>query len=218
MNASVAIVTNIPTPYRTPLFNSIEEKLRAKQVQLKVIFGAKQIGFRKWNTALEDFNFQYSFLGSKNIGNQNSETTRFLYQGLIRIVLREKPNVVIVPGFSVATLKLWLLNMLLGIRYVIWAGAITLPKSPIKRILAKKYIKNAAGYLAYSNQSKQILESLGANNNIEVAINTVDISYFISQQVDKIESPTKQVVCYFPNKSQRKWIPYFHMSCPPQNH
>ena len=203
MNTSITIVTNIPTPYRTPLFNSIGEKLRAKQVQLKVVFGAEKIGFRNWNTSSEDFKFQHSFLGAKNIGSQNSERTRFLYQGLIRIILREKPNVIIVPGFSVATLKLWILNMLIGTKYVIWAGAITLPKSPIKRILAKKYIKNAAGYLAYSSQSKQILESLGANNNIEVAINTVDIGYFISQQVDKIESATKHLT-YVGNLLPRK--------------
>ncbi len=203
VNTSITIVTNIPTPYRTPLFNSIGEKLRAKQVQLKVVFGAEKIGFRNWNTSSEDFKFQHSFLGAKNIGSQNSERTRFLYQGLIRIILREKPNVIIVPGFSVATLKLWILNMLIGTKYVIWAGAITLPKSPIKRILAKKYIKNAAGYLAYSSLAKQILESLGANNNIEIAINTVDIGYFISQQIEKIESPTKHLT-YVGNLLPRK--------------
>jgi len=56
---SVAIITNIITPYRIPCFNEVAKK---SDFKLKVYFMAKMESNRQWNIDFEEINFDYTVL------------------------------------------------------------------------------------------------------------------------------------------------------------
>ena len=72
------LVTNIPSPYRIPLFNAIAGQLRQDNIELTVIFGRKTYERRKFDQVSEsEFEFQYRFLDSETIDFGNQEKTYF---------------------------------------------------------------------------------------------------------------------------------------------
>jgi hypothetical protein len=62
MNKKVAVITNIPNPYRIPLFNRLHERLNGEDIRLKVIFAASGYQRRKWHIDMESARFNFLFL------------------------------------------------------------------------------------------------------------------------------------------------------------
>lgn len=184
-NKKVLLITNIPTPYRIPLFNLLSEKLSKNNINFEVIFAQSGYSYRKWEIDLSECMFKYKILKSKYIYINDNEHVMFLYSGIIREILRANPDRIIVGGFSVATLKIYLLSLIKKINYLIWSGSINTKgrsDSICRRIYRKKLIKNASAYIAYGRRAKEYLISLGANpNKIEIGINTIDVSFYSQQ-------------------------------------
>ncbi|GAG06356.1 unnamed protein product, partial [marine sediment metagenome] len=179
----IILITNIPTPYRIPLFNELKRQLSSKNIKFKVIFGASGYPRRKWKIDMSECCFDYNILSSRKIILNNSEKTIFTYRGLFKVIKSERPEVIITIGFSLATTKIWLLSWLKKIKYIIWSGAAQRDKckkdSLIRRIQRKYLIKRAHGFIAYGSKAKSYLISLGANRTkIKIGINTVDTGFF----------------------------------------
>ncbi len=107
----VLLIKNIPNPYRILLFNELNNQLKEQGIKLKVVFGALGYARRKWKVDMTECIFDYETLSSKKIALGNSEKTMFTYSGLFHIINKEKTDVIIVTGFSVATTKLWLRSL-----------------------------------------------------------------------------------------------------------
>jgi glycosyltransferase involved in cell wall biosynthesis len=186
---TILLITNIPTPYRIPLFNELHEQLKEKGLKLKVIFGALGYPRRKWNVEMSSWKYDYEVLHSCRLSLFDPEKVVFTYRGLLKIIEREKPRVVITNAFSIATTKLWLISWFKNIRYIIWSGAIERrrkPDSQIRRTHRKLLMKRAAGFIAYGKKAKEYLIGLGARpKKIEIGTNTVDTDYF-NKEVNKI--------------------------------
>ncbi|MFM2136427.1 MAG: hypothetical protein RL021_1827, partial [Bacteroidota bacterium] len=74
---TVALVTNIPTPYRVPLFRELDQQLRARGCRLVVVFGGLGYSRRLFHLDPATFGFDHHFLdGSKQEG-RDAEKTRF---------------------------------------------------------------------------------------------------------------------------------------------
>lgn len=178
----VLLVTNIPTPYRIPLFNELADQLGSRGLSLKVVFGALGYERRKWAIDMNDCRFDYEVLPSAVFRSKGSESVSFTYRGLNGLVRREKPAVTIITGFSLGTVKLWLRNLVVRTPYIIWSGAIeseARPTSGLRRIQRRLLIRGAAGFVAYGSRAKRYFESLGAPaDKISIAINTVDTTYY----------------------------------------
>lgn len=179
----ILLITNIPNPYRIPLFNELNKQLLAEGYALKVVFGALGYNRRKWKINLEDCKFDYCVLPSIQFGNKENVT--FTYPHLNKLLRDEQPVAIVSNGFSIATIKLWLRNLIKPTPYIIWSGAITnkfIPISRNRRWQRKLLVKGASGFIAYGTKAKEYLISLGADaSKVHIAINTVDTIFFAQQ-------------------------------------
>ena len=56
------LITNIPNPYRVPLFNELSKQLKNDNIHLKIIFANKTYKRRLFQLNESDFQFDYTFL------------------------------------------------------------------------------------------------------------------------------------------------------------
>ncbi len=179
---NILLITNIPTPYRIPLFNELSRQLKEIDLNLIVAFGALGYERRKWQIDMSECKFEYTVLDGKNLYQGNAEKSSFTYTGLYQLLAEKKPQAVIIGGYSIAAIKLWWRSWFYKTPYIIWSGAINRigePKSFIRNLQRKMLISRAAGFVAYGTLSKEFLIHLGAPpNKIKIGINTVDTNFF----------------------------------------
>lgn len=190
------VVTNIPTPYRLPLFNELARQLEASGVVLEVVFGATGYRRRKWTVDLSGARFRHTFLDSTivEVGG-NVERSLFSYAGLGKALRRMRPNVVVVAGFSPATIKVWLRSWIDPTPYLIWSGSLE-PRPPSRWRQAQRavLVRRASAFVAYGEKAKEYLITLGApREDVYVAINTVDTTFF-SDETDSWRGRTEEGV------------------------
>lgn len=197
LGRKVVIVTNIPTPYRIPLFNKVKDIFEKNMLKLKVIFCTRGYRRRKWNFDHEKFHFEYSILRDPKIviGEKMINLSGSLFFELIK----ERPDVIISVGFSVPTLIVWLYCKIFNARFILWSGET--PELSIKRkdfigfrhYFRKKLIKDTKSCIAYGRRAAAYLESLGKpRNKVFIAINTVDTTYY-SHEVDKLRLKKEEI-------------------------
>jgi glycosyltransferase involved in cell wall biosynthesis len=176
------VVTNIPNPYRIPLFNVLNKQVNSQGDELLVLFGSRGYDARKFKLDLNDCEFNYKILNSVKFGIKKQKKTIFTYGRLLRTIIKERPDKVIINSYTLGTMKLFVYSLLTGLKFIVWSGSIAndWKKYSFLRIFQRKMIlKRATGCLAYGNLAKQYFESLGcAPSNISIAINTVDVSHF----------------------------------------
>jgi glycosyltransferase involved in cell wall biosynthesis len=192
------LVTNIPTPYRIPLFDELGRQLLARQVDLTVVFGAGGYARRRWNVDLGGAVFRHHVLRPRRLAFGAGESPSFTYPGLLSLLRREKPDIIIAVGFSLASLKVWLASVLFGMRYIIWSGAIAEDTAPSRFRLWQRrlLIGRAVAYISYGSLARDYLVQLGAaRERVHIAINTVDTEFF-RRETDrsKVAGTVRQVL------------------------
>lgn len=182
---SIFLITNIPTPYRIPLFNELYKQLESKGLRLKVVFGALGYGRRKWAIDMSECQFEWEVLPSKSIPYADPEKSSFTYSSLCRIVSKEKPSLIITNAFSLATTKLWFRSWFKNTPYLIWSGAIQRKNEPVsflRKLQRRILIRKARAFIAYGIKAKEYLINLGADaKKIQIGINTVDTEFYRSK-------------------------------------
>lgn len=182
MTAKVLLLTNIPNPYRLPLFNELNRQLRSEGISLKVVFGAPGYSRRKFQIDMNECEFHYHVLESDAIRYGDTEKVSFTYKNLLKIVARERPDLIIANGFSMATMKIWARSWISKTPFLIWSGAIHHPMdpvSPLRKIQRRLLLRRSAGCIAYGSLARDYLASLGMSpQKIEIGINTVDTEFF----------------------------------------
>jgi len=179
----VVLITNIPNPYRVPLFNELSKQLKNENIHLKIIFATKTYKRRLFQLNENDFHFDYCYLNNEaiTVGN-NSENSYFTYKGLFEQLKNERPDSIIVSGFSSATVKVFLYSLLKRVPYIIWNGSIAKKgrKDSFIRTLQRRFLTYfASAYVAYGIKAKSYLMSMGASEEkVFIATNTVDTSFF----------------------------------------
>jgi len=178
----VLLITNIPNPYRIPLFNELDKQLKQHRIKLKVLFGALGYPRRRWKIDMSECRFDYEVLSYRKIALGDSERTIFTYRGLLNVIKKENPNVIITIGFSFATMKLWLRSWFFSTPYIIWSGHIKTKgrfESILRRLQRRLVVRRATGFIAYGTKAKEYLTFLGVDpDKVSIAINTVDTEFF----------------------------------------
>lgn len=178
----VLLVTNIPTPYRIPLFNELNAQLAGLGISFKVVFAALGYPRRKWEIDMTQCSFSWEVLNRGRLRSRDAESALFTYPGLGGILRGEKDAIIIVGGFSFATIRLWLRSFFRRTRYLIWSGAIDRkgqPDSWLRRWQRRRLIARASGFIAYGTRAGEYLAGLGADPaRVSIGINTVDTAYF----------------------------------------
>jgi glycosyltransferase involved in cell wall biosynthesis len=200
----VMIVTNIPNPYRIPLFNEINYQLATKGIKLKVLFGAKGYSRRMFKIDMHECLFEYLILNGRVFKLRKNKKSLFTYAGLLREIKFQKPDVIIIIGYSWGTVKLWLRSFFKKTVYIIWSGSVIHPyrrQSILRKWQRKMLIKRASGFIAYGRKARDYLIRLGAApEKISIAINTVDTDFF-SQKTEELRKSLSK-------ESNQKYLTY----------
>lgn len=197
---TIVLITNIPTPYRVPLFNELNAALRNRGRKLHVIFGAPTYARRNFQIDPATFEFEHTFLDASLIQRNDSEKTTFLYKGLSRVLNEINPSKIIVSGFSPATGKIFLRNALRVMTFrkatpfIIWNGSIEdtyRPEGVLKRTFRMFLARRASAAIAYGSRAKEYLVKLGLPaSRVFIGINTVDTTFF-SRATEKARQKNK---------------------------
>jgi len=182
----ILLITNIPNPYRVPLFNMLSKKMLIEKKHLKVVFASETYKRRYFKLSTNEFNFDYIILNGGAINSKsNSEKTFFLYKGLWKLLRKERPNKIIVSGFSAATLLVFIWKLVTRTKYIIWSGSIEKENrnSSFLRISQRKLLcRFASSFVVYGSKAKKYLINMGVKESkISIAINTVDTNFFRSE-------------------------------------
>jgi glycosyltransferase involved in cell wall biosynthesis len=183
MSKKILLITNIPSPYRIPLFNRMHKDFAANGFNLKVIFLTRTYARRKWTVNESEFEFDYEYLKDPYIAVGEGFTS--LSATLPIKLYHEKPALVVVGGFTIPTIWVNLYCRMMAVPYAVWSGETQLQsmtrfellhlRTALRRFLARQ----ASGAIAYGTYAKSYLESLGIETGkIFIGINTVDTDFF----------------------------------------
>lgn len=91
---SVLWLTNIPTPYRVPLWQCLGERH-----DLNVAFLAESEPARSWVVDLSDANHVVTQLHARVVG-RNSDTTFYFPSATLMTLIRQRPDAVVIDGWE----------------------------------------------------------------------------------------------------------------------
>ncbi|MBK9637314.1 MAG: glycosyltransferase family 4 protein [Bacteroidetes bacterium] len=182
----VVLITNIPTPYRIPLFNELNKQMLQEEMELHVIFSESGYKRRKFEIDFSQINFTYSILSGGTItSNKDNEKTYFFYKGLWKALNKLQPRNIIVAGFSSASIITSIWCQRKNIPFSIWSGSIeseTRNISWLRIKLRRQLIKRAKSFIAYGSLAAKYLVKMGALvEKVHIGINTVDTSFFAQE-------------------------------------
>ena len=179
----VALIHNIISPYRIPLFNKLSKN---KSINLTVYFLNETASNRKWNFHLYEKNmsFNYKVLPQFKITLPFSDPTDYnVNLSIFNELRKEKFDVIIGAGWvDFACQTLPFLKKLFGYKYILWAGSTKDEPSFQRKItlpLVKSIVKKADFIISYGTKSKKYLTSLGASpKKVFPAFNPIDVDSF----------------------------------------
>jgi len=156
----VVLVTNIPAPYRVPVYNRIAADSR---IDFTAIFCAEREPNRPWD--LEPFKF-------KSVVLRESFATlhgRFIHNnlGVLRQLKAIDPDVVITSGFNPTHLYAFLYARLHGCKHICWTdGTLTSERnlSAIHKRVRRIVFRRSAAFIGSSDGSFDLYRSYGIAN------------------------------------------------------
>jgi glycosyltransferase involved in cell wall biosynthesis len=175
----VTLLTNIPTPYRAPLYSAIDSQLRTSGGGLSVVYGAQGAPDRQWATeaplgTAPSFLVPRAFVRMK--GRQMYVNPR-----AAAVVSRTRPDVVVLGGFAPWNYAAAAWALMQRVPFLIWSGETprsaehgrgrTLSRAPL--------IRFASGFLAYGPDAAEYLRQIGARSClIQTVGNGIDVDAF----------------------------------------
>lgn len=190
---TLAVVTNIPTPYRVPLFNTLADALPELGWRLHVLFGSAGNERRQWSVPEQGFHFPHEFLGGRNL-RLGTERIVNTYGGLGDALKRIRPDGIVCTGYSAGTVAASRYARKADIPVAIWSGTV---RGPLERewwrvLLRRWLVRKSDGFLAYGSAARDYLLSLGADaKRIHVAWNTVDADRFLKLPLPRSPLPSE---------------------------
>jgi len=159
--ARILLVTNIPPPYRIPVFNLLAQKYGD---DFTVIYCARRESNRNW--VLPDINHSHVFL-KENIKEKNG---RYIHNN--RDVLSHlnslKPDIVITTGFNPTFLYAFLWTLLHRKKHIPMTDGTMFSESFLTwkhKLIRKIVYKYSAGFIGASNGSVELYKSYGISGN-----------------------------------------------------
>jgi len=155
----LVVITNILAPYRIPLF----EALRSQVDEFTVLLMAKTEENRQWT--IDQVNFKTESLPGLHCLPSGAEVSIHINYGVIRRLIRLKPDVVLSGGFALANIAAYIYCKLFGAAYVGW-GELTLKDSAehswVKRAIRRIITHGSSGSIASSSAARNAFLHYGA--------------------------------------------------------
>jgi glycosyltransferase involved in cell wall biosynthesis len=176
----LAVVTNIPTPYRVPLFRRLADTLPDAGWEVEVLFGSRGNARRRWVIGDDALRFPHRFLEGRNV-TLGRERVLNTYRGLSHALAEVRADAVVAAGYSAGTMVASMRARRAGLPFAIWSGTIDgrAERSWIRRVQRRWLVRRCDGFLAYGSAARDYLVDLGApDERIHLAWNTVETEAF----------------------------------------
>jgi glycosyltransferase involved in cell wall biosynthesis len=169
----LAIVTNILTPYRVPLFTNLAQRCD----DFTVLLMAEQEENRQWQ--IGPVPFKTEVLPGWHFKPKRAEVSLHLNYGVIRRLRRLNPDVVLSGGFAPAHWAAFAYCKLFRKRYIQW-GEFTLrdgaQSSLVRRVLRRTMVRGADACIASSTEARDAYVHFGASSrSILTALMPIEI-------------------------------------------
>jgi glycosyltransferase involved in cell wall biosynthesis len=173
---NLAVVTNILTPYRIPLFAAMSKRVD----RLHVLLMAEREENRDW--ALGAVPFECEVLPGFHLKLPEAEVAVHVNYGVMRALRRINPDAVLSGGFAPANATAWLYCRLHRRPFVGW-GELSMQdvgKTPIlKRGLRRVMTTWSNGTVASSSEAREVFAYYGARSErILTSIMPIDVEFF----------------------------------------
>lgn len=194
----IAILTNIPSPYRIYQFNELS---KLKDFELLVIYCAVNERNRKW--LIQDLEHNHLFLSDNaNASGQYSQLS------VIKHLYLYKPTIVITAGFTPTMFIAFIYAKLTTSTHVVFTDAwkISVEKlSPIRKLIRKFVIRNSEFFLCVSQKGAQFLINYGAPSQ-----NVYIVPLAIKNELyQKHRSLRKKFDIVFSGRFEEEKLPFF---------
>ena len=162
MSQDIALITNIPAPYRVPVFDIVASYLSKHNINFIVYYLAKIEPNRKWK--LPPLKHNYVFLNSKSLSLNN----RTIHFGFILLYYLQKlsPDIIISSGFSLSALQAFFWSAIRHKPYISFSDG-TLQSEYHIGVLHKAIrhiiVKNSSAYICTSHKTRELYLKYGAN-------------------------------------------------------
>lgn len=164
LNVNVVLITNIPAPYRLPIYEIISSK---SVINFKVIFCAKSEPNRKW--VLDNFNFNYAILKKRKIFTRKDKfRNNYIHfnPDLISEIRCFRPDVIINTGYNPTNLLAWIYALIFRCKHIVMTDGTKLSESNlsiIHEIIRKVVFKTSSAFIGASNGSIDLFARYGVN-------------------------------------------------------
>lgn len=201
----VTLVTNIPTPYRIPLWKALKALC-----DLQVICIAKSENNRQWQIDNTEF---ISFLSSYQLPvlSKDWHIHFTLPLELFIKLYKHNPDVIVITGYDAfAFWEALFYAKLFRKKSVFWNGSTLLSsrsRSKLMHAVKRFFIKQFDTYYTYGSLATKNLESFGvAKEHIITGTNTVDTTFFKKQLPQNSSSRDMKKLLYVGQLLERKGL------------
>jgi glycosyltransferase involved in cell wall biosynthesis len=187
----LVIVTNIPTPYRTAFFNTLNDQLQLKGIGFHVLYCAETEPRRYWIFNGNENNYSYTFL--KGFHPKFEGFYPHINFGLISTLKKLKPEYLIVAGSwnAPSTINILLNKNKIKAKIIFWSEGhadAQRSKNNFITVIRKKVFSTFDAFLVPNDRSKEYAKSLNSNALIGFLPNTIDEDFYSIEQADDIEA------------------------------
>jgi 1,2-diacylglycerol 3-alpha-glucosyltransferase len=181
MSARLVILTEIISPYRIPLFNTLAH---SGQVDLHVIFLAEtDPALRHWKVYKDEIHFSYEVLPSRRINFGQYQA--LLNRGVSRALAESGPDVILCGGYNyLASWQALRWARAQGVPFLLWSESTRLDRRrsllPVE-FLKRKFMAGCSGFVVPGESAWEYLSAHGIEpDRISKAPNAVDNALFAS--------------------------------------
>lgn len=187
MPLRIALLTEIPAPFRIPLFNALAAR---PEIELDVLFLSERDPKRPYSVYADEFRFRWRVLA----GSELVRGGRWVVfnRGVLRSLRRLRPAVVVIGGWNQPAF--WaaaLYTRAVRVPLIAWVESTARdarPGSAATELPKRMMVRSCSAFLVPGRASAEYLESLGvAPRRIVVAPNAVDTTLF-RDRVDELRA------------------------------
>jgi len=215
----IALVTNIPRPYRQPLFVKLHQLLAAHGGELLVLyFSDGRRHARRQGIPLDLGDYPSRSVAGPEL-RVGTEKILSIPIKLVRVLDQYRPQAVISGSFGPAGFLSWWVARRHRVPFLIWSGAISRQNSLSswpQRLWEKFLAGRADACLSYGTAARDYLIELGVNpERIVVGVNAVDVDFFTRKlsgvsseegQPESVDNPNQIELLFVGNLFPRKGL------------
>lgn len=185
---SVAIITNIPAPYRVDFFDYLQKNYA--DYEFTVIYSSRNEDNRRWNIDQEKLNNSI-FLDSKTIKIKKRLDYRYVHipVGVVKTLKKIKPDVVIGSEYNPTVIQALGFCRKNKIPFISWTDGTLFSERNfgfVQKLLRRLVVPSASACIASSTKSKEAQIFYGASEEkCHVSFLSVDIEQYLQKPQGK---------------------------------